>query len=257
MLTAKWLEIRMVATTMNARFGAFEVDLEGRRLLKKGVPITLREQSFQVLAALMERPGEIVTREELCKRLWSADTFVDFEVALNSAVSRLRDALGDSADSPSIIETIPKRGYRFIVPMPKRPAVAVMPFVNQTGDAKDEYFSDGLTDELIRVLSRNDGLRITASSVVFRFKGQRWDARQVGRELGVEAILEGSVWRSGDRIRITVKLVGVKDGFNIWAQRFDSTLEDLFGIQDEVCTAVADALHVRLGSPIREHRPGI
>jgi TolB-like protein/tetratricopeptide (TPR) repeat protein len=256
MLTAKWLEIRMVATTMNARFGAFEVDLEGRRLLKKGVPITLREQSFQVLAALMERPGEIVTREELRKRLWSADTFVDFEVALNSAVSRLRDALGDSADSPSIIETIPKRGYRFIVPMPKRPAVAVMPFVNQTGDAKDEYFSDGLTDELIRVLSRNDGLRITASSVVFRFKGQRWDARQVGRELGVEAILEGSVWRSGDRIRITVRLVGVKDGFNIWAQRFDSTLEDLFAIQDEVCTAVADVLHVRLGSSIRERRPG-
>jgi TolB-like protein/tetratricopeptide (TPR) repeat protein len=241
---------------MNPRFGSFEVDLDGRRLLKKGVPITLREQSFQVLAALMERPGEIVTREELRRRLWSSDTFVDFEVALNSAVSRLRDALGDSADSPSFIETIPKRGYRFVVPIPKRPAVAVMPFVNQTGDTKDEYFSDGLTDELIRVLSRNDGLRITASSVAFRFKGQRWDARQVGRELGVEAILEGSVWRAGDRIRITVKLVGVKDGFNIWTQRFDSTLEDLFGIQDEVCTAVADALHVRLGSPIREHRPG-
>ena len=241
---------------MSVRFGAFEVDVEGRRLLKKGMPVTLREQSFQVLTALMERPGEIVTREELRRRLWPSDTFVDFEVALNSAVSRLRDALGDSANSPSVIETIPKRGYRFVVPIPKRPAVAVMPFVNQTGDAKDEYLSDGLTDELIRVLSRNDALRITASSVVFRFKGQRWDARQVGQELGVEAILEGSVWRSGDRIRITVRLVGVKDGFNIWAHRFDSTLEDLFGIQDEVCTAVADALHVRLGSPIREHRPG-
>jgi len=240
----------------SVRFGAFEVDLEGRRLLKRGIPITLREQSFQVLAALIEHAGEIVTREALRRRLWSSDTFVDFEVALNSAVSRLRDALGDSADAPRFIETIPKRGYRFVVPLPKRPSVAVMPFVNQTADAKDEYFSDGLTDELIRVLSRNDGLRITASSVVFRFKGKRCDAKEVGRELGVEAILEGSVWRSGDRIRITVKLVGVKDGFNIWAQRFDSTLEDLFGIQDEVCTAVADALHVRLGSPIREHRPG-
>jgi tetratricopeptide (TPR) repeat protein len=104
-------------------------------------------------------------------------------------------------------------------------------------------------------LSRNDGLRITASSIVFRFKGQRWDTRQVGRELGVEAILEGSVWRSGDRIRITVNLVGVKDGFNLWAQRCDTTLGDLFGIQDEVCTAVAEALHVRLGAPIGEHRP--
>jgi len=239
---------------MNTRFGAFEVDLEGRRLLKKGTQIPLREQSFRVLAALMERPGEIVTREELRRRLWSSDTFVDFEVALNSAVSRLRDALGDSADSPSFIETIPKRGYRFVVPVPKRPAVAVMPFVNQTGDAKDEYFSDGLTDELIRVLSRIDGLRVAASSVVFRFKGQRHDARQVGRELGVDAVLEGSVWWSGDRVRITVNLVGVKDGFNLWAQRFDGNLGDLFGIQDEVCAAVAAALHVRLAAGVPRPR---
>jgi TolB-like protein/tetratricopeptide (TPR) repeat protein len=248
-------ESKNVRTAMSVRFGAFEVDLEGRRLLKRGMPIALREQSFQVLAALMERPGEIVTREELRSRLWSSDTFVDFEVALNSAVSRLRDALGDSADSPSFIETIPKRGYRFVVPIAKRPAVAVMPFVNQTADSKDEYFSDGLTDELIRVLSRIEGLRVTASSVVFRFKGQRCDARQVGRELGVEAVLEGSVQRSGDRVRITVNLVGVKDGFNLWAQRFDSNLGDLFGIQDEVCSSVAEALHVRLAVQIPEKRP--
>jgi len=240
---------------MNVRFGAFEVDLEGRRLLKRGMPITLREQSFLVLAALMERPGEIVTREELRQRLWSSDIFVDFEVALNSAVSRLRDALGDSANSPSVIETIPKRGYRFVMPIPKRPAVAVMPFVNQTADAKDDYFSDGLADELIRVLSRIDGLRVTARSVAFRFKGQPWDARKVGRELGVEAVLEGSVWRSGDRIRITINLVGVKDGFNLWAQRFDSTLGDLFDIQDRVCAAVAEALHVRLAVQVPENRP--
>src|SRR5579862_4460043 len=122
---------------MSVRFGAFEVDLEGRRLLKRGMPVTLREQSFQVLAALMERPGEIVTREELRRRLWASDTFVDFEVALNSAVSRLRDALGDSANSPSFIETIPKRGYRFVVPIPKHTAIAVMPVVNKTGNVKD------------------------------------------------------------------------------------------------------------------------
>jgi len=226
---------------MSVRFGAFEVDLEGRRLLKRGIPITLREQSFQVLAALMERSGEIVTREDLRRRLWSSDTFVDFEVALNSAVSRLRDALGDSANSPSFIETIPKRGYRFVVPIARRPAVAVMPLLNQTADAKDEYFSDGL--------------RVAARSVAFRFKGQAWDARQAGRELGVEAILEGSVWRRGDRIGISVSLVGVKDGFNLWAQRFDGNLGDLFGIQDEVCTAVAQALHVRLAARVPESRP--
>jgi TolB-like protein/tetratricopeptide (TPR) repeat protein len=237
------------------RFGLFEVDLEGRRLLKGGVPVTLREQSFQVLAALIERPGEIVTREELRRRLWPSDTFVDFEVALNSAVSRLRDALGDSANSPSFIETIPKRGYRFVVPIPKRPAVAVMPFVNQSADSKDEYFSDGLTDELIRVLSRAEGLRVTAPSVVFGFKGQPCDARKVGRELGVEAVLEGSVWRSGDRIRVTVNLVGVKDGFNLWAQRFDGNLGDVFAIQDQVCVAAAEALHVRLAGRSTESRP--
>jgi TolB-like protein/tetratricopeptide (TPR) repeat protein len=240
---------------MNVRFGAFEVDLEGRRLLKRGMPITLREQSFQVLAALMERPGEIVTREELRRRLWSSDTFVDFEVALNSAVSRLRDALGDSANSPSFIETIPKRGYRFVVPIPKRPALAVMPFVNQTGDAKDEYFSDGLTDELIRALSRVQGLRVTAGSVVFRFKGQRCDARQIGSELGVEAVLEGSVWRAGDRIRISVNLVAVKDGFNLWAQRFDNNLGDVFTIQDDVCSAVAEAMHIHLASQLSKAHP--
>jgi tetratricopeptide (TPR) repeat protein len=105
------------------------------------------------------------------------------------------------------------------------------------------------------VLSRIEGLRVTAPSVVFRFKGQPCDARQIGRELGVEAVLEGSVWRSGDHIRITVNLVGVKDGFNLWAQRFDSNLADVFGIQDKVCTGVADALHVRLGAPIPESRP--
>jgi TolB-like protein/Flp pilus assembly protein TadD len=239
---------------MSVRFGVFEVDLEGRRLLKRGMPVTLREQSFQVLAALMERPGEIVTREELRRRLWSPDTFVDFEVALNSAVSRLRDALGDSANSPSFIETIPKRGYRFVVPIPKRPAVAVMPFVNQTGDVKDEYFSDGLTDELIRALSRIEGLRVTAGSVVFRFKGQRRDARQIGAELGVEAVLEGSVWRREDRIHISVNMVGVRDGFNLWAQRFDSNSTDVFTIQDEVCAAVAEAMHIRPSSqPPKAH----
>jgi len=122
------------------------------------------------------------------------------------------------------------------------------------GDPKDEYFSDGLTDELNRALSRIQGLRVTAGSVVFRFKGQRCDARQIGNELGVEAVLEGSVWRTGDRIRVSVNLVGVKDGFNLWAQRFDSNLGDVFTIQDEVCSAVAETMHIGLASqPTKAH----
>jgi TolB-like protein len=130
-----------------------------------------------------------------------------------------------------------------------------MPFVNQTGEAKDEYLSDGFTDELIRGLSRVQGLRVTAGSVVFRFKGQRCDAKQIGNELGVEAVLEGSVWRTGDRIRISVNLVGVKDGFNLWAQRFDSNLGDVFTIQDEVCSAVAEAMNIRLSSQLPKAHP--
>jgi TolB-like protein/Flp pilus assembly protein TadD len=130
-----------------------------------------------------------------------------------------------------------------------------MPFVNQSADARDEYFSDGLTDELIRGLSRVQGLRVTAGSVVFRFKGQRCDARQIGYELGVEAVLEGSVWRTGDHIRISVNLVGVKDGFNLWAQHFDSNLGDVFTIRDEVCSAVAEAMHIRLASQLPKAHP--
>lgn len=207
---------------MLTRFGAFDVDLDGRRLLKNGTPVPLREQSFQVLEALMERPGEIVTRDELRQRLWpSSDVVMDFEVALNTAVSRLREALGDSANAPSVIETIPKRGYRFVLPVPKRPGVSVLPF-------GDEYFGDGLADEIIRVLSQIEGLRV--------FKDRR---------PGVDAVLEGSVSKSGERIRVNLTLVGVKDGASLWAQRFDGTLGDVFAIQDQVCAAVAEAMHVR------------
>jgi TolB-like protein len=240
---------------MNVQFGAFEVDLEGRRLLRAGMRIPLREQPFQVLAALLERPGEIVTREELRKRLWPKDTFVDFEVALNSAVSRLRQALSDSVDCPRFIETIPKRGYRLVAPVVRRPGVAVLPFVNQTGEDENEYFSDGLTDELIRELSHLEGLRVAGRSVVFRLKGQPHDARQAGRELGVQAVLEGAVRKAGDRIRVTVNLVDVRDGFNLWAERFDSQLDDLFAIQDHVCERVASALKVSLTGKISERRP--
>jgi tetratricopeptide (TPR) repeat protein len=112
-----------------------------------------------------------------------------------------------------------------------------------------------LTDELIRGLSRIQGLRVTAGSVVFRFKGQRCDARQIGKELGVEAVLEGSVWRTGDRIRISVNLVGVKDGFNLWAQRFNSNLDDVLSIQDEVCSAVAETMNIRLASQLPKAHP--
>jgi len=237
---------------MRTQFGPFEVDTDRRRLLKHGIPVRLREQPFQILVALLERPGEVVTRDELRRRLWKTDTFVDFEVGLNSAISRLRQALDDPADSPRTIETVPKRGYRFIGSAPRQSSVAVMPFVNQTSSPDSEYFADGLTDELIRVLSRIDGLRIAARSAVSRYTNRPFDLKEAGRELGVDAVLEGSFRLVEGRVRVNVHLVNVRDGFELWTERFDSDWKDLFAIQDRIAEAVAEALKVRLG--IR--RPG-
>ena len=156
---------------MNPRFGPFEVDLGGQAPAEeRESPLRFGSSRFRCSLLSWNVPARSSPGKSCASRLWPSDTFVDFEVALNSAVSRLRDALVIPPTHPSVIETIPKRGYRFVAPIPIQPAVAVMPFANQTGDANDEYFSDGLTDELIRVLSRIECLRVTAPSVVFRFK---------------------------------------------------------------------------------------
>jgi TolB-like protein/tetratricopeptide (TPR) repeat protein len=198
----------------------------------------------------------VVTRDALRRRLWGDETVVDVEVGLNSAVSRLRRALGDSVGTPRMIETLPKRGYRFLVPLPRRPGIAVMPFANDSPDAETDYFSDGLTEELIRSLARVEGLRVMGRSVVFQYKGQaRYDVTQLGKDLGVEAVLEGSVRKSGDRIRITVHLVSVEDRVDLWAHRFDTQLTDVFAVQDDVCERITQALKVRYTPHIPEGRP--
>src|SRR5713101_4159751 len=241
---------------MKVQFGVFDVDLAGGRLLKDGIPVPLREQPFQVLIALLEQPGEVVTRAALRRRLWADDTVVDVDVGLNSAVSRLRHALGDSVEAPRVIETIPKRGYRFMAPLPRRPAIAVMPFANHSPDADTDYFSDGLTEDLIRALSRVEGLRVLGRSVVFQYKGlPHYDVTQLGKDLGVEAVLEGSVRTSGDRIRITVHLVSVQDRCDLWAHRFDTQLTDVFAVQDDVCERITQALKVRFTPHSPEGRP--
>src|SRR5487761_102296 len=132
------------------RFGFFSANPASRELLKLGAKVKLQEQPFQVLAALLERPGEVVTREDLRQRIWPADTFVDFERGLNKAVNRLREALGDSAENPSFIETLPRHGYRFIAPVSRNfSSLAVLPLKNLSGDPNQEYWADGLTEELI------------------------------------------------------------------------------------------------------------
>jgi TolB-like protein len=245
---------------MRVQFGVFEVDTERGRLSKHGTTLPLRIQALEVLIALVERPGDIVTREELRHRLWSDRAFGDFEAGLNTAISRLRQALNESADSPRFIETAPKRGYRFIspvvtVPVAQQPSVAVMPFANHSSEPNNDYVSDGLTDELISALSRIKGLRVAGRSVVSRFKDRAYEVKKAGSEMGVQAILEGSVHRAMGTIRADVRLVNVEDGCELWSERFDGDWKDVFTIQDTVCERVAGALQVRQVNRLPESRP--
>jgi TolB-like protein/DNA-binding winged helix-turn-helix (wHTH) protein/Tfp pilus assembly protein PilF len=294
------------------RFAAFELDLRTGELRKRGVRINLPDQPFQVLKTLLDRPGELVTREELRQRLWPAETFVDFEHGLNAAVRRLRDALGDSADVPRFIETLPRRGYRFIAPVAQPPAaevasprseepttsgasptpaatlarpltrarvfvgiavvvlvaatvlwafgyrsrstvrgesaaasgrsmLAVLPFKNLTGDADQEYLADGLTEELIAQLGRVDPSRlgVIARTSAMQFKKTTKRADQIGAELGVSHLLEGSVRATGSRIRVAVQLIETRHQTHVWAEQYEREVGDVLALQREVAEAIA------------------
>jgi TolB-like protein/Tfp pilus assembly protein PilF len=201
---------------------------------------------MEVLVALLERPGELVTRGNLRRRLWNDGTVTDFDVGLNTAVSRLRQVLNDPPGSPRFIETIPKRGYRFLAPVQRQPSVAVMPFVNQSPDADGDYFVDGLTEELIGALWRIEGIRVAGRATVWRFKNQKYDPQALARELEVDAILEGTVRRVADQIRIHIHLINGQDGFELWSDRYDDELREILAVHDRVTTCVARALKTRL-----------
>ncbi len=234
------------------RFGPFEADLAAGQLHKRGLKINLREKSFQVLASLLERPGEVVTREELRRRLWPDDVFVDFDNNLNAAIAKLRETLGDSAEHPRFVETLPKHGYRFIAsvfeppraPEPERvqrARLVVLPFINLCGDPAQEYFSDAMTDEIITELASlaPEQLAVIARTTAMHYKGSQADVAQVGRELGVDYVVEGGVRRAGDRVAINAQLIRAKDQTHIWAQRYDAKLKDIFKMQGSVAQAIA------------------
>src|SRR5579864_343229 len=241
------------------RFGVFEADLEAGELRKHGLRIRLPEQAFQVLALLVERPGEIVTRAELRDRLWPGRTHVDFEHGLNKAVNRLREALGDSGANPRFVGTVARRGYRLLAPiltetgqMPaavrKRIRLAVLPFENVGADPEQEFFSDGLTEEMISELGRLSpgGLGIIARTSAMQYKHSAKRIDEIGKELGVDYILEGSVRRVENRSRITTQLIHVGDQTHLWAQSYDRELADIFEVQREVAQRVADSLAFEL-----------
>ena len=235
------------------RFGNFEVDLAAGQLHKRGVRIGLREQSFQVLALLLERPGEVVTREQLQHRLWPADVFVDFENNLNTAVARLREALGDSAEHPRFIETLPKHGYRFIAVVGERSSgkrraslvaarIVVLPFLNLSGDPAQEYFSDAMTDEIITELGAvaPEALSVIARTTAMRYKGGHKDVARIARELGVEYVVEGGVRRTGDRLVLNVQLVRASDRTHVFAKRYQAELRDIFETESSVARDIAE-----------------
>ena len=307
------------------RFGLFELDERRGDILKQGSRMRLRGRPYDILVILVERPGELITRDELRTRLWASDTFVDFDHGLNAAVNRLRDVLGDSAESPRFVETIPRKGYRFIAPVvasasesprptedaigraaadvappvaaaPVAPAtvtpetrvaavpvsrlrrwrvplaiavllaagvlvgvwrwsggagvsagamrLAVLPFRNVSGDPEQEFLSDGFTDEMISELGALEPARlgVIARTTSMHYKGSQKNAREIGSELGVDYVLEGSVRREGDRVRINADLVETKGQTSLWSETFDKKAADVIDIQKDVAMAIARAV---------------
>jgi TolB-like protein/DNA-binding winged helix-turn-helix (wHTH) protein len=278
------------------RFGVFEVNFQSGELRKNGVKIKLQEQPFQLLTLLLEHPGEVVTRDQLRQRLWPDGVYVDFERSLNRAVVKLRDALGDAADSARFIETLPRRGYRFIAsvgdtvaaPVVQPPAarnhrkstmrwwstgliavlliglviftlrlmtssrsqqrsvqaIAVLPLENLSADPAQDYFADGMTDELITELAQLGKLRVISRTSVLRYKKTRLALPEIARELNVDAVVEGSVLRSGDRVRISAQLVDARADRHLWAHSYEGDLRDVLTVQREVAHEIAQQIRL-------------
>jgi TolB-like protein/DNA-binding winged helix-turn-helix (wHTH) protein len=299
------------------RFGVFEIDNRAGELRKHGLRIRLQEQPFQVLAILLEHPGEVVTREELQKKLWPADTFVDFDHGLNKAISKIREALNDSAESPRFVETVARRGYRFLAEVKGADAaavrspdltaqphsvieaadqaypadrtapprglstslawkisasvllllvaslsawklyswyhpslvirsLAVLPLESLSSDASQDYFADGMTDELISDLGQIRALRVISRTSVMGYKHARKPLPLIARELNVDAVVEGTVLRSGEQVRITAQLIEASTDKHLWSQSYQGELRDTLALQSQVASAIADQIRINL-----------
>jgi TolB-like protein/Tfp pilus assembly protein PilF len=249
----------MSKPTRTVRFGAFDVDLQAREVRKRGLRLRLQEKPFQILEMLLERPGELVTRQELRERLWP-DTYVGFDRSLNTAVNTLRRALGDSPENPRFVETRSRRGYRFIAPVETSEAavpaishpgeairsVAILPFENVGADPEMEYLSDGITESIISSLSQLPRVRVMARSAVFRYKGQGIDPQALGRDLRLHAVLTGRVVPYGDTLTIGAELVEVENGWRLWGEVYTRSLADIFAVQEDISREISAKLRLQL-----------
>jgi TolB-like protein/DNA-binding winged helix-turn-helix (wHTH) protein len=310
------------SSVRSVRFGAFEVDLRSGELKKKGAKIGLQGQPFLLLITLLKKQGEVVAREELRRTLWPEDTFVDFDHGLDTAVKKLREVLGDSASNPRFVETIPRRGYRFIAPVeaivesetqpapsqtsPNKPepamgglleargedrplgaavvalrprwpllwkvsglvlllssagficfllasrpstlirSLAVLPLEDLSSDPSQEYFSDGMTDELIAELGQVGKLRVISRTSAMTYKGVRRPLPEIARELNVDAVVEGTVLRLGNQVRITAQLIRASSDEHLWAQSYEVELRDILTVQKEVARSIAEQIRLEL-----------
>jgi TolB-like protein/Flp pilus assembly protein TadD len=236
------------------RFGEFELDQDAGELRRDGTRIRVQEQPLQILQILLEQPGKIVARAELQRRIWPSDTFVDFDHGINNAIKRLREALGDTAETPRYVETLFRRGYRFVgsIEAPRKTSptgirsLAVLPLENLSRDPEQEYFAEGLTEALITSLAKIGELRVVSRTSSMLYKGARKPLREIANELEVDAIVEGSVLRSGDRVRITAQLIDAAKESHLWAESYERHLRDVLDLQSEVVQDIARHVEVRL-----------
>ncbi|MGE3843959.1 MAG: winged helix-turn-helix domain-containing tetratricopeptide repeat protein [Vicinamibacterales bacterium] len=238
------------------RCGDVEIDLHLRHVRRGSDTIRLQDQPFNILALMLECPGAVVTREDICRRLWPDGTSVDFEHSVNAAIKRLRSALGDDANSPRYVETIPRRGYRFIAPIvaggevsvrrppAARPRLVVLPFVNLSGEVSRDYFSDGLTEEMIAQLGRvcSDRIGVVARTSAMLYKNAQQAAGEIGEALKADYLVEGSVRIAGDRVRVTAQLIETRGETHLWANSYNRQLADCIAIQEELAVEIAERL---------------
>lgn len=242
------------------RFGRFRLDLARRELSRDGVLVRLGSRALDILCVLGSARGGIITKDELMQQVWAGLTVEENNIHVH--VSALRKALGDGHDESSHVVTVPGRGYRLIgladtahepekptkpaLTVPDKPSIAVLPFTNLTGDREQEYFADGIVEEIITALSRIPWLFVIARGSSFAFKGRTVDIKQVGRELGVRYVLEGSIRKAGSRVRVMGQLADTESAAQLWSDRFEGALEDIFDLQDKVTSSVVGAIFRKL-----------